>query len=85
MAAYEQAAFMHNALRITAPVSTEVHQMWNRPFKVIWGDFPGALHSQIQDPSVQRIAERWPTGGIDQVRDLLWGPRARSLLLHLFE
>jgi len=84
MAAYEQAATMHNALHITAPVSTEVHQMWNRPFKVVWGDFPGALHAQIQDPAVQRIAERWPTGGIDQVRDLLSGPRSRSLLLHLF-
>ena len=54
---------MHNALQITEPVPTEVHQMWNRPFKVIWGDFPGALSAQIKDPAMKRIAERWPTGG----------------------
>ncbi len=58
LAAYEQVAAMHNALHITQPVPTEVHQLWNRPFKVLWGDFPGALHSQIQDPEVKRIAER---------------------------
>jgi hypothetical protein len=85
LAAYEHAAAMHNALHITAPVSTEVQQMWNRPFKVVWGDFPGALHAQIKDPAVQRIAERWPTGGVDQFRDLLWSPRSRSQLLRLFE
>jgi hypothetical protein len=85
MAAYEEAAALHNALHITAPVSTHVEQMWDRPFKVVWGDFPGALHAQIQDPAVQRIAERWPAGGIDQFRDLLWGPRYRSLLLQLIE
>ena len=85
LAAYEQVAAMHNALHITQPVPTEVHQLWNRPFKVLWGDFPGALHSQIQDPEVERIAERWPVGGIDQPRDALWGPRNRSRVLRLFE
>jgi Domain of unknown function (DUF4037) len=85
MTAYEEVAAMHNALHITDPVSTEVQQMWNRPFKVVWGDFPGALGAQIQDPAVQRIAERWPIGGVDQFRDLLWDPGCRSLLLHLFE
>jgi Domain of unknown function (DUF4037) len=84
-AAYEQVAAMHNALHITEPVPTEVHQMWNRPFKVLWGDFPGALCAQIKDPAVKRIAERWPSGGIDQLRDILWGPRCRRLLLCLFE
>jgi Domain of unknown function (DUF4037) len=83
--AYEAVAAMHNALHITGPVSTEVQQMWDRPFKVLWGDFPGALHAQIRDPAVQRIAERWPTGGVDQFRDLLWDPGSRSLLLRLFE
>jgi hypothetical protein len=85
LAAYEHAAAMHNALRITEPVSTEVHQMWDRPFKVIWGDFPGALQAQIHDPTVLRIAERWPIGGVDQFRDLLWSPSGRRLLLSLFD
>ena len=31
---------MHNALQLTDPVSTEVAQMWDRPFKVAWADFP---------------------------------------------
>jgi hypothetical protein len=85
MKAYGIVAAMHNALQITAPVSTEVHQMWNRPFKVIWGDFPGALHARIQDPAVKRIAEQSPTGGIDQLRDVLWGRHSRRRLLRLFE
>ncbi|MEQ4205443.1 DUF4037 domain-containing protein [Actinopolymorpha sp. B17G11] len=85
MAAYEQVAAMHNALNITPPVPTEVHHLWDRPFKVIWGDFPGALGAQIQDPAVKRIAERWPAGGVDQFRDLLLAPGSRSLLLRLFE
>ena len=85
MGAYEKVAAIHNTLHITPPVPTEVQQLWNRPFKVIWGDFPGALHAQIRDPAVKRIAEQWPTGGIDRLRDLLLAPRSRSLLLRLFE
>jgi len=85
MTAYEVVAAMHNALQITPPVPTEVEQMWNRPFKVCWGDFPGALGDQIEDPAVKRLVERWPTGDIDQVRDVLWGPRSRSQLLRLFD
>jgi hypothetical protein len=85
MGAYEKVAAMHNTLHITPPVPTQVHQMWNRPFKVIWGDFPGALHAQIHDPAVSRIAEQWPTGGIDQLRDLPLALRSRKLLLRLFE
>jgi hypothetical protein len=85
LAAYEEVAAMHNALHITQPVATEILQMWDRPFKVLWGDFPDALAAQIQDPSVQRIAEQWPIGGVDEFRDLLWDPRRRRLLLRLFE
>jgi hypothetical protein len=85
MAAYEQVAAMHNALGITEPVLTEVRQMWKRPFKVVWGDFPGALSAQIKDPAVKRISERWPFGGIDQIREILWGPRSRRRLLRLIE
>jgi hypothetical protein len=85
LAAYEEVASMHNALHITAPVATEILQMWDRPFKVLWGDFPDALAAQIQDPAVQRIAEQWPIGGTDQFRDLLWDPHHRRLLLRLLE
>lgn len=84
-AAYEQVAAMHDALQNTGSVPTQAHQMWNRPFKVIWGDFPGALCAQINDPAVKRIAEQWPNGDVDQVRDILWGPRCRRRLLRLFE
>ncbi|MCW2805129.1 MAG: hypothetical protein JWN06_3346 [Propionibacteriaceae bacterium] len=85
MAAYEQLAAMHNALEITGPVQLQVQQMWNRPFKVVWGDFPGMLQARIQDPAVKRIAEEWPTGGVDQVRDVLWSPRSRGRLLRLID
>ena len=85
MAAYEQVASMHNALHLTAPVATEILQMWDRPFKVLWGDFADALAAQIKDPAVQRIAEQWPIGGPDQFRDLLWDPRHGRLLLRLFD
>ena len=85
MAAYELVAAMHNALQITPPVPTAVEQMWNRPFKVFWGDFPGALSAQIEDPAVKQLAERWPIGDIDQLREVLWNPRYRSQLLRLFD
>lgn len=85
VAAYEEVAAMHNARHLTAPVATEVLQMWDRPFKVLWGDFPGALAAQIQDPAVRRIAEQWPIGGPDQFRDMLWDPRHRRLLLRMYE
>jgi Domain of unknown function (DUF4037) len=85
LAAYETLAAMHNALEITDPVSIEVEQLWNRPFEVAWGDFPGLLRAQIQDPAVLTIAERWPTGPVDQLREMLWPPRNRHLLLRLFD
>jgi hypothetical protein len=43
------------------------------------------LHARIQDPAVKGIADRWPTGPVDQLRDLLWPPRTRGLLLHVFD
>ena len=83
--AYEKLAAMHDALGVTQPVATEVQQLWNRPFRVVWGDFPGALRAQIRDPAVESIARRWPVGRIDQVRDLLPVPGHRQELLHLLE
>jgi hypothetical protein len=85
MAAYSGVAELHNRLQITAPVTTGVEQMWDRPFKVLWGDFPGALLAEIKDPEVRRIAERWPVGKIDEIRNVLWSARDRRQLLALFD
>ena len=85
MSAYEVVAAMHNAMHITEPVRIGVDQLWDRPFTVVWGDFPGALSAQIQDPVVKRIAERWPTGGVDQLRDVMPAARSRQLLLRVTE
>lgn len=82
---YRRLAAQHDALHITDPVPTEAFQMWDRPFDVRWGDFPGALLAQIRDPAVRHIADRWPVGGVDQVRDVLWAPRHRELVLRLLQ
>lgn len=84
MAAYEELATMHNATQLTAPVTTEIEQMWARPFKVAWADFTGLLAAQIQDPAVQQIAEQWRFGPIDSFRDHLWPRHTRARLLRLF-
>lgn len=85
MVAYEKLGAMHNALQLTDPVSMNVEKMWDRPFKVAWGDFPGHLRGEIHDPAVLRIAERWPVGPVDKFRDLLWPAGNRGLLLRLFD
>ena len=85
MTAYERLALMHNALGLTAPVTTEVVQMWDRPFKVAWADIPDLLLPLIQDPAVVSIAQRWPVGPVDQFRELNWAPKNRPLLLRLFD
>jgi len=85
LVAYEELAAMHNARQLTEPVSTHLVQMWGRPFKVAWADFPGLLRAEIQDPAVVSIAERWPTGPVDQLRDLLWPAGNRHALLRLFD
>ena len=83
--AYQLVAALHDTLGITPPVRVEIHQMWDRPFTVPWGDFPGILRAQIRDPAVLRLADRYPTGGVDQFRDILWSPRSRRRLLNLFD
>jgi hypothetical protein len=85
MAAYAGVAELHNRLQITAPVTTGVEQLWDRPFMVLWGDFPGALLAEIKDPEVRRIADRWPVGGIDRIRDVLWAARDRRQAVALFD
>ncbi|WP_405059812.1 DUF4037 domain-containing protein [Kribbella sp. NBC_01505] len=84
MAGYEAVAGVHNRLGITPPVELGLEQMWGRPFKTVWGDFPKALSAQITDPAVRAIADRWPVGGIQRVRDVLWKPADRQKIATFF-
>jgi Domain of unknown function (DUF4037) len=74
---YEIVAGAFNDLEITPRLTLEPVRMWGRPFAVMWADFPGALGASISGPEVRDLLERWPTGGIDQVRDILWAPQSR--------
>ncbi|HLS43922.1 MAG TPA: DUF4037 domain-containing protein [Ornithinicoccus sp.] len=85
LTAYENLIQMHNDLALTEPVTAELVQMWDRPFKVAWADIPDLLLPLIEDPAVLRIARRWRVGPVDQLRELMWHPRNRSRLLRLFE
>lgn len=76
--AYERLTELHNALSLTAPVSTELAQLWDRPFKVAWADIPDFLLPLVRDPAVVSIAQRWPVGPVDQFRHLLLGPAQSS-------
>lgn len=73
IAAYREVAARQNALGLTEPVPTEIVRLWDRPFRVLWGDFPTALQAEIRDPEVRRLVDSWPAGGIDRVRDVLPG------------
>jgi Domain of unknown function (DUF4037) len=74
---YEIVASAFNDLEIAPRLTLEPFRLWERPFAVMWADFPGALSASITDPQVRDLVERWPTGGIDQVRDILWAPKSR--------
>lgn len=75
----------HDALRVTPPVVLAPVRLWDRPFTVTWGDVPGALQAEIRDPEVRRLVERWPTGGVDQLREVLWHQRSRDQVLRALE
>lgn len=83
--AYRELAALHHAADITDPVPTELVRMWGRLFGVVWGDFPAALRQTITDPEVLRIAELWPTGAVDRVRDGLWPAKHRDRLVALVQ
>lgn len=85
IAAYGAVGELHNERGVTPPVTLGVEQMWDRPFKVLWGDFPGALAAMIQDPAVRRVLDRWPVGGVDRVREVLHRPADRRLLVPLID
>ncbi|WP_202870368.1 DUF4037 domain-containing protein [Kribbella sp. VKM Ac-2571] len=82
---YEKLSEMHNALSVTDPVATGIVQMWDRPFKVLWGDFPAALRDRIEDPAVKELAGQWPVGGADKFREMMTPPSYRSRLRRVFE
>ena len=87
MAAYRAVAESHNRLEITPPVELGMEQMCGRPFKVVWGDFPGALAAEIKDPEVRRVV-RALAGRRDRRRSAmsLWkapGPAEGGRLLRL--
>lgn len=73
IAAYRELAARQNALGVADPVATEIVRLWDRPFRVLWGDFPGALQARIQDLAVRHLVSRFPAGGIDRVREVLPG------------
>jgi hypothetical protein len=85
LVAYEKLVAMHNALRVTAPVETQVVQMWDRPFRAAWADIPDLLLAEIEDPAVLAIAQRWPVGPVDRFRDLLYPGADRRPLLHALD
>jgi hypothetical protein len=80
---YEIVAGAFNDLGIAPRLTLEPVRMWQRPFTVMWADFPGALSALISDPQVRDLVERWPTGAIDQVRDILWAPQWRTKVREL--
>ncbi|MGW6281583.1 DUF4037 domain-containing protein [Kribbella sp. NPDC055071] len=85
MASYRAVIDVYHRLEIAAPVEVGVEQMCGRPFKVVWGDFIGALTAEISDPEVRRIFERWPVGGIERVRDAFWAVGDRRRVLSYFD
>ena len=80
---YEIVADAFNDLGITPRLTPEPVRLWERPFPVMWADFPGALRASISDPQVIDLVDRWPAGGIDQVRDILWAPQWRAKVREL--
>lgn len=88
VATYELLAMQHNRLGLTEPLPERVTSFFGRPFRVmaIQG-FSDALLRKITDPTVQRIVQRPPIGGIDQFSDstdLLSNPEWREKLKKLY-
>lgn len=87
--AYEISAKMHNALKITEPVSPEVSQFFSRPFKVIKGErFVQAITMNIKDPEIVSLIKRKPFGSIDLFSDntdFLEDPSIRTALKSIYE
>lgn len=66
--AYSILAEMHNELKITETLPTEVSPYWGRPFQVIHADrFADTIRTTIRDEAVKRIS--CSIGSIDQFSD----------------
>jgi hypothetical protein len=87
--AYTILAEMHNAVRITEPLSTRVSQFWGRPFQVINGDrFKSAILEEIKDPQITPVMRRSPIGSLDifsDNSDMLEDPAFRLIIRQLYE
>jgi len=67
-AAYEFAGKMHNALRITEPLTPKVSQFHNRPFLVVHADrFVDAIRAAIKSEEVLALPQH--LGSVDQCLD----------------
>ncbi|MBX3001266.1 MAG: DUF4037 domain-containing protein [Caldilineaceae bacterium] len=86
--AYEILARMHNRLGITDPLPGKARPFFGRPFRVMaLHGFTDALIAQIEDPSVQQIAQRRPIGSVDlfsDSTDLLEAQHLRPRLRDLY-
>ena len=66
--AYSLIATQHNALNITAPLSTKTSDYYSRPYSVIFAErFAAAIKQSIKDPQVKKI--QTGIGSIDQFTD----------------
>lgn len=88
-AAYEILAEMHNALKITEAISSEVSQFFGRPFKIIQGSrVAAAILKQIKDPRFTPLMRRSPIGSVDifsDNTDMLEDAAFRPVLRKLYE
>jgi hypothetical protein len=86
--AYEVIARLHNRLGITDPMPEEAIFFFGRPFRVMaLHGFADAITAQIQDPTVQQIAQRRAIGSVDlfsDSTDLLENRDLRPLLCALY-
>jgi hypothetical protein len=65
---YRYVAKLHNELRITESLATEVSQFHDRPFMIIHADkFADAIHAKIEDNEVKQLPNY--LGAIDQYVD----------------
>jgi hypothetical protein len=82
-AAYTIVGAAFNNLQLTPTLKLERVRLWNRPFSVMWADFPAALAKEITDPVVHEVLQRWPAGAIDQIPDILFPSRHRRAVRDL--
>jgi hypothetical protein len=78
---------IHNALRITKPLSNGISQFWTRPFRVIWGEkISEPIMESIEDPAISALAQKRHIGNVnlfcdntDFLADPTLQPRIKSL------